>query len=90
MTATNMCSNFGGKWDSPPFLLGWSKYQNKITYFIFSLNHFTVMIMFLGSLFSLFILLGNVSDNLHICSHNFYVFSHDHFTLYFFSFPEPH
>ena len=19
MTATNMCSNFGGKWDSPPF-----------------------------------------------------------------------
>ena len=21
MTATNMCSNFGGKWDSPPFLI---------------------------------------------------------------------
>ena len=20
MTTTNMCSNFGGKWDSPPFL----------------------------------------------------------------------
>ena len=22
MTATNMCSNFGGKWDSPPFRVG--------------------------------------------------------------------
>ena len=22
MTATNMCSNFGGKWDSPPLSLG--------------------------------------------------------------------
>ena len=32
MTATNMCSNFGGKWDSPPLLLKQHVCTNIISY----------------------------------------------------------
>ena len=43
MTATNMCSNFGGKWDSPPvFHLGMEhKTQNDLQNVLYIQNAYT-------------------------------------------------